>query len=438
MPLWHTAQESAAQRVTRAHEEDTGTAPEHVASAPATWPLIGEHVDHFGGLTLVGLSDLRAAAAVSPRKDDVISLVCHQQRVDPSGKDVEPEVTHGSSSLEEAAQLAAAQQPELDDNGQTITPPDPTGGIVQRLAGMVYSMVNRQLLSRDTAGLDITVVTDIPDDAGLGNAAAIDTAVALALLGDSPELSDAPLRARLADICASSAETFSEFPALRARYSAALRGDGQNITVVDYADNSVTHAPHPLTDELTAFVVVPPRSSGDASAIAQRLEAARDIRRRQRFVSQACHAFGAESLRLLPDAPQRVVEWLEAVHRVHGTDGTPRTDEAASWLSFYEAETERAESFAKALRSRRGADLFPLLTSSQRSVDVDYQLGGTEELAQLLALRGAVAARALTAGTSAAVVAYVPVTKASNFAADAAEDGFTVVALRPGAPANLG
>ena len=45
-----------------------------MASAPGTWVLIGENVDHFGGVTLAGTAALRAAAAVSPRPDRVVAV----------------------------------------------------------------------------------------------------------------------------------------------------------------------------------------------------------------------------------------------------------------------------------------------------------------------------------------------------------------------------
>lgn len=421
MPMWQTPDTTAADRVTRAHEQVAGSSPTHVATAPATWSFIGEHIDFYGGITLLGLSDLQAAAAVSARTDAVVHINYNG--------------TSSETSLSHAAELAAAQQPGIDDDGKTITPPDPKGELTERVTGMVYSMVSRQLLSRETSGLDITIVSDIPEHAGLGNDTAIDVAVALALLGHSEELNEAPLRARLADVCASSAETFSQYPALRARYTAALRGTGEHTAVVDYSDNSVTQAPTPLGPDMSAVVVTPATNSKETTKALKRAGA--EIRRRQRFVQDACHAFGTESLRLLPDAPQRVIEWLNAVHNVHGPQGTPRTGEAANWLGFYEAETQRAGDFARALRSRRGADLFPILEQSQTALAHEYQLDTADKVAQLLKLRGAAGVRAASAGTSPAVIAYIPTSKAANFTADLAEDGFCVIPLNPGKVADV-
>ena len=106
-------------------------------------------------------------------------------------------------------------------------------------------------------------------------------------------------------------------------------------------------------------------------------------------------------------------------------------------MGFYEAETQRAGDFARALRSRRGADLFPILEQSQTALAHEYQLDTADKVAQLLKLRGAAGVRAASAGTSPAVIAYIPTSKAANFTADLAEDGFIVIPLNPGKVADV-
>ena len=230
MPMWHHPDSPAADRARELHTRLTGAQPQAVASAPATWNVIGEHVDYYGGVTVIGLVDLRAAVAVSPRTDDVIRVTIAENN----------EETTEDSSLEALAALAAAQQPTTDSEGRTIVPPAPTGSTHTRVAGMVWMLINRQLLSRETSGMDITVVSDIPPHAGLGARSAMDVATALALISDHEELADAPMRARIADVCAQAVTLFSEVPPLRARHTAALRGAAETVSVIDYADNSVT------------------------------------------------------------------------------------------------------------------------------------------------------------------------------------------------------
>lgn len=420
MPMWSTPSSPAAERIHAAHLELVGTEPAHCASAPATFSLIGEHIDHFGGVAIMGLAQMRVAAAVSPRTDGTIAvhLVPH-----------EGETINDAISFTELASRAAEQLPSIDSEGQPIIPSAPVGGFAARWGGIAHTMINRQLLSRETAGMDITVVSDIPFAAGLGALAAGDVAVALALLGDAEELHSAPLRARIADVCSQSVGTFGEYPALRARHTAALRGVGETVTIVDYADGSVTQAPHPVTREIAAFAVTVPGDFDATPGIAA-------IRQRERFIDDACHAFGAESLRLLPDASQRVLDWLKAVHKVHGSANQPTSAEAAEWLVFYSEETERAQELARALRSRRGTDLFPLLNQSQQALTTVYGLHSAEKIAELATVRGARSARSAHAGTSQSVIAFVPAAKADNFAADLAEDGLLVVPLLDGEQAN--
>lgn len=411
--MWNPPSTPVADRARAAHEELAGAPAQHVASAPATWVLLGEHIDHFGGMAIVGLSSLRAAAAVSTRDDGKIAVQIE-------GNEVE------YTSLQELSELASVQQPSVDADGQPVLPDAPTGNASLRLAGIVHSLINRQLLSRETTGVTITVANDIPDNAGLGELSAMDVATALALHGEDAD--DAPLRARLSEVCTQAVTLFSEVPALRARHSAALRG-GESITLIDYADHSVTQAPHLLNDDLSAFLIAVPGTPEDTQGA--------EIRRREHFLDDACHAFGTESLRLLPDATPRVLDWLTAVHKVYGTENQPTVDEARQWLSFYESETQRSQDFARALRSRRGTELFPLIEQSQAALVHEYGMESGSQLSQLAHVRGAVTARTAHAGLVNATIAYVPTKHATNFAADLDADGLIVLPLHSGSPAQL-
>ncbi|MDK8845269.1 galactokinase family protein [Corynebacterium sp. MSK297] len=456
---------------TRWHTELYGVAPTFLAHAPATWSVIGEHVDHAGGVVVMSLAGQRAAVSVSPREDH--KFVVHFRRdslADARGTG-QPASTEQSTTAEEIAELFSQQQPDVDDSGKPITPPLPRGGLAHRLGGIVWMMMQRQLLSRDTTGMNITVVSAITPESGLGEYAAIDSALALALQSDAPDVDEAPLRARLAEVCAQAGELFSSTVTLRARYSAALRGAGAGsnsgsgsnagsgagtqVSVLDYADGSLTKAVHPVTRELAAFAVTVSRgvstnndnnddtspentNAGSDSETAPATGQSDEIRTRNRFVDSARQAFGAQSLRLLPDAPARVTQWLSAVHQVHGTDGVPELHESRTWLDFHAAETERAQRFAHAIRSQRARDIWPLLRDSQQALQDDYTLDASMELAQLCQVRGAIGARAAAAGTSKAVIAYVDKKKADNFAHDLVADGFAVTRLIPGDIAQLG
>lgn len=457
---------------TRWHAELYGVAPSFLAHAPATWSVIGEHVDHAGGVVVMSLAGQRAAVSVSPREDH--NFVVHFRRdsladARGTGKPASEEdstTVQEIATVEEIATLFSQQQPDVDDSGKPTTPPLPRGGLAHRLGGIVWMMMQRQLLSRDTSGMNITVVSAITPNSGLGEYAAIDSALALALQSDAPDVDEAPLRARLAEVCAQAGELFSSTVTLRARYSAALRGAGAGtgsnagssagsrsgsaagaqVSVLDYADGSLTKAVHPVSRELAAFAVTVPQdistnddtSTGDDSETTAATGQSDEIRTRNRFVDSASQAFGAQSLRLLPDAPARVTQWLSAVHQVHGTDGVPELHESRTWLDFHTAETERAQLFAHAIRSQRARDIWPLLRDSQQALQDDYTLDASMELAQLCQVRGAIGARAAAAGTSKAVIAYVDKKKAENFAHNLVADGLVVTRLIPGDIAQLG
>lgn len=427
MPIWPRSDTPVLERVISTHSSEVGTTPAATADAPATWSLLGEHADHVGGVVLMSLSSQRVAVALNLRDDDTVRVSHHHRNA------VGDQVTDaGEITLAELGARSASQQQTVDDHGRPVTPPDPEGGLAARLGGILWTMVYRQLLSRDTPGCDVTVVSDIPQDAGLGALTSMDAAFALALHHMSEDTDDAPVRARLAEVCSQSAMTFSRYPVLRARHTAALRGEHSTVAVIDYADGSVTQAPHPVTDRLRAFALFAPEPAGFT-------DRSLEIRARQRFISRAEHTFGVESLRLLPDAAERVGEWLEAVHAVHGPEGMPQLSEARTWLDFYSGEIHRAQQLASVLRSRRHGETWALIEASQTAMTHGYGLAGTDAaLAELCRSRGALSARSASAGTSAAVIAVIPAEREANFVGDLNADGLQIVPLEDAGPAGPG
>lgn len=397
MPMWNPPAQSPAERAAATHQKRTSAAPVHTATAPGTWVLIGENVDHFGGVTIMGLSDLRAAASVSPRADDTISLYAE-------GPFAEP--------VERTATLAQLAADEIADP------------LMRRFTGLVQTLIHRQVLSRDTAGLDITVVSDVPMGAGLGALYAADAAIALALAGANPEIDEPPMRARLAEICSHAAASYSSLAVLRARHTVALRGTQGQVSVVDYADGSVAPAPHPAKLGVRIFSVA--AKLGVAHG-----EQREQIAYRRDFIDAAVANFGVASLRELPDNVERVVDWVQA-RRDTGDADAPEPATARQWVQFCESETLRSMAAAKALRSRRGNELFTLLNSPNEAHDIDTP----DELVALALQRGEVAARPAAAGTSQAVIAFVPVREADDFAERFAAD-FEVVEVVPGAPGRV-
>lgn len=399
MSLWtepaNDETKPVADRARAAHEERTGTAPTHVASAPGTWVLAGENVDHFGGTTLIGLSSLRAAVAVSPRDDH--------------------KLVFAASSRASTSVLATAEMGEPDSADHAVA---------KRWAGLVHQLIQRQVLSRETRGLDVTVVSDIPLGAGLGALWAADAAMCLALAAGHDELNDAPFRARLADIASQAVESYSSLTGLRSRHTAALRASGAGVAVIDYADGSLTETPHPGRLGVRIFSVAEAFGKADAGQV-------ENIAKHRAFIDAACSNFGVNSLRKLPDAIERVVEWVQARHTV-GDETAPAPEKARAWVHYCEAETLRSMAVAKALRSRHTNDLFTLVNSPT-------EMRGLELPDALIALcleRGAVAARPAATGSSKAALAFVPVHEADAFARRFAKD-FDLLEITQGTTAQL-
>ncbi len=418
MAVWTAPDTPASDRVAQAHSSRTGNAPAHTADAPGTFIVVGENSDHFGGITIVGLTSLRAAAAVSPRTDSTIAV-----HAEFAGATIDE-----AADCARIAQLADRDEPGAADvnseNAASGAPEKRT--LAERFGGLVHTLVGRQMLSRDTAGMDITVIADIPLGAGLGALHAADAAVALALLGGDEEIDAAPLRTRLADIASQSARTFSHLPVLRARHSAALRGKEGTVSVIDYADGSLTQAPHPAKAEVRIVSVAP--SHGEAFT-----DKAQAVQKGREFIDDACANFGVASLRQLPNAADRVVEWVDARHQVHGKNSAPTLETARAWVDFGEAETELSANAARALRSMRADEFFEVIGAPEQTPG----LPAPDQLVQLVTLRGARAARPAAAGMSAAALAYIPSTKADNAIADLSADGLAVVEVTPGAPARV-
>ncbi|MBP3088027.1 galactokinase [Corynebacterium sp. sy017] len=391
MTVWQVVEFDLTDYAVRVHREKFGQ-PTAAATAPASYSLMGEHTDHYGGMVLTGLSHLRLAVAISPRKDTSINV--HEVFVDPQTQT--PHTQQWHSNLSNITQISAAQ---ADKN------------TADRLCGVIFTMTQRQLLSRDTTGFDITILGTIPHDEGLGYRAAVDVATALAVARNIEDTDSAPTKAKIADVCFQAANTYSEVPASRSRYSTIMRGHGSAINVINYADGSITQASHPVgaATQTAGFFLVP--RTGDTAALCEQAVAQRNA-----FIEQATRAFGAETLFLLPEAPSRVIDWLRAVHEVNGHDGMPSIADASNWLSFLHQETQDVIQAAQAIRSRRHTELFPLLERSQFNTQQLYGLTNIDTALHAFARQhNALSARSLSAGVSGAILAIVSENNAEEF-----------------------
>ena len=437
--MWPIADDAVRNTALDEHRSAYGTDPGLVATAPATFPVIGEHTDPYGGVVLTGVSGRQIVVTASRRPDDRVRV--RVLRTDTDGRTVP---TTGEVTMAELAAHANRHEAVQDDPGAGACPSPPHGGgdgggdWANRLGGVAWMMIHRQLISRETPGFDITVVSDIPPRCGLGGRSSAEAAFALGLADLAGHQPDAPLRTRIADICTQSAAIFGDTPPLRARHTTALRGGTErDLSVIDYADGSVTHAPSPAPRSFRPFLVAVPGQAADS-----RESRIPELRRRGDFIALASRTYGVQSLRLLPDSEERVIEWLATVHEVKGPDAQPPVAEASGWMTFLTAETGRASDCAALLRSRRTAEALSRLTDSQEHTCAAFGLGSdTEALVQLCRSRGAATARAAHAGASGAVIAWFPSGREGRGAGDAAlrlaDDGLLVIPLAGGRPAEV-
>ncbi|WKD59664.1 Galactokinase [Corynebacterium caspium DSM 44850] len=370
-PISENSRTSKPVSPTLLHKPSIKNAPIFSAQAPASWMVIGEHCDHFGGVSVVQLLEQQVYVALSLRKDTKVHLKAHF----PDG------LLKDTATLEKISTQLNEQQPRTDSEGQPISPPFPSGSLAHRLGGIATVMANRQLLRRDRTGFDITVTSDLPLSSGLGVLEAMDAACALALV--QPHERDhevPPLRLKLAESCVQAVNLISAHPAPTARHHAILRSPNIVGTILDFADGSLTHLPHILPPRWQALSVVPAAQTAQ-NYLDSVAELGKEIRRRHRFLDRACQAFGVDSLRLLPDAPVRVTQWLEAVHQVYGPANIPSLAEASKWLDFWDAETSRAARVVNAVRGLQHHKAMELLAASATSATSNYGLNSAELIA---------------------------------------------------------
>ncbi|MGO2866096.1 MAG: galactokinase family protein, partial [Corynebacterium casei] len=135
MPMWPAPTSPASTRAHQAHSAHAGAPAQAVASAPGTWSIAGEHADHFGGIVVMGISELRAAAAVSPRNDGTIK-VRFIEHTHEGGKQTDDSIT-----LDELQERFIQQQPQIDEQGRTVIPPAPEGSLASRIGGVIWTMI---------------------------------------------------------------------------------------------------------------------------------------------------------------------------------------------------------------------------------------------------------------------------------------------------------
>lgn len=392
------------------HESLYGCEATALACVPGTAALLGEYTDACGGVVLLTLVDRYVVVSLSPRKDLTLSIRLLQEGSEDRApisasirlKDIDDVATQHNEHRTQESRGRRRGTPAKHSPQRELPKPGTPQALAYRVGGVLHSLAARQLIPRSHYGLNISIVSTIPSGVGLGAWHSLDAAVGLAACSQYIDTSEAPNLAKISEALDHALGIFSNDAVMPARHTAALRGKGKSTAVVDYADGSLTQAPHPTTTGLDLYL----RSTGDAGTAAQSSSAYPDLLRARSFFAQAAAAFGTESLRLLPDAHSRTLDWLRAVHNVQGTENVPSIVDADTWLSWWDLETQRAQQLAGALRSRRHEDALTLVNDSQSQLALTYAFD--DALVRECLQRGAASARLSTLyATTPAALAWV-------------------------------
>jgi galactokinase len=284
-----------------------------IARAPGRVNLIGEHTDHAGGLVLPVPVDLEVRLRFTPREDGLV-------------------------------RLRSEARPGEEDLFAPASPPPPEPGDWRSYARGVAALLHREGVLR--RGLDGVLESSLPVGAGLASSAALEAAVALALLDVS---GTALPRPRVAELCREAEHRWSGVACGAMDQMAVLVGEPGAALRLDCSDGSFrsVHLPDPAP----RIVVI------DTGV---RRELARSPYNDR--VREAREALAAENPATLPDRLAR--------RRRH-----------------VEAENARVDAAAGALEAGDLATLGQLLDESHASLRDDFEVSWPE------ADRAAVAAR---------------------------------------------
>src|SRR5690606_6578491 len=156
----------ARTRALSAFEREYGKQPTHLAWGPGRVNLIGEHTDYNDGFVMPMALERRAMVALTPRTDGRVRIL--------------------ADDLGESGEL------DLGDLGPGVTARG-ASGTAQRVGwldypkGMAWSLLQAGEKAPPLTGFDGVLASDVPRGAGLSSSAAVELAVAAALLLPGPD-----------------------------------------------------------------------------------------------------------------------------------------------------------------------------------------------------------------------------------------------------------
>ncbi|MGH3438946.1 MAG: galactokinase [Sciscionella sp.] len=348
----------ASGRAAAAFSQLHGRAPEGVWSAPGRVNLIGDHTDYNDGFVLPFALPQRTAVAAAARTDGLLDVIT-------VGRDGRPQ---------RSTPVAVACLEPGSVSGWRAYP-----------YGVAWSL-REQGVDSVLAGADLVVSGDVPAGAGLSSSAALECAVALALLGLDTHANIEPVPNPILAGWAQRAENeFVGAPTGVLDQTASLCCVADNVLFLDVRSGEMEQVPFDAAAAGVRVLVIDTRANHANS------ESGYGDRRSG--CEQAARLLGVEALRDLTTAT------LDAA-----LPGLPA--ELRALVRHVVSENQRVLDTAGLLRDGRVTEIGPLLTSSHASLRDDYRVsvGELDAAVDAALAAGALGARMTGGGFGGSVV----------------------------------
>lgn len=315
-----------------------GHAPVGVWAAPGRVNLIGEHTDYNDGFVLPFALPHRIAVAASPRADGMLTVA-----------------TVGS-----------------DGKVQRITPVAVAGLAPRSVSGWGAYPAGVAWVLRDrgvSEGADLVLAGNVPTGAGLSSSAALECAVALALLGlAGREEPDAAERVEIARLAQRAENDYVGAPTGVLDQTASMCCETGRVLFLDVRSGEAEQVPFDTAAEDLLILVIDTRAKHSHS------ESGYGDRRRG--TTRAAELLGVSSLREIDAAGLP-----EALAALPG-DLRPLVRHVVT-------ENQRVLDVVELLRAGRVRDIGPSLDASHASLRDDYRVSAVELDVAVEAARGA-------------------------------------------------
>ncbi len=368
-----------------AFTEAFGGEPEGVWAAPGRVNVIGEHLDYNGGPVLPMALPQVTMVALRRRDDDEAHLL--------SASDLGEEEARWSGSLAD------------------VGPGAPQGWAAYP-AGVLWALrEGGPPFDAAATGVDAAFASTVPIGAGLSSSAALECAMAVAVVDLAGLPHDDQGRAELAERCVRAENEVAGAPTGGMDQAAALRTEQGNALLLHTADSSVEQVPFDLARAGLVLLVMDTR--------AKHSHAGGEYGERRAACEEAARVLGVEHLASLAGPAERSADDQAGSL---GDDASAASDEET--LAALEdevvrrrvrhvlTETRRVRRVVSLLRSGAVEDvgaIGPVLTASHASMRDDYEISCAEldTVVDAALSAGALGARMTGGGFGGSAIALV-------------------------------